>query len=265
MDESKYYYCPLIREALLASKLDAEHASTLSQDLPAEPIQAILRGDWDDSYLFEFHGLGAPGKMQVCPIYKEVISSRFTSTRAERSFLHLWILSMFQCMKLVRQSGQRIYLEDPDFNQFQSKIFSFLFPVPQVWVYVIPKPPPGVKWQEWEQRHQAERLPQRVDFLFTYQGKRHIVELDDVSHYGKRYEGTWIASEAQYRQTLSDSRWLRRCGFEVHRFTNQEILELYDSDSAKTPNVEGFTRLLSLECLEPTDMVFLQTVEVTRR
>ena len=259
LDESFYHYCPLIHEVLLTSELHAETVYESSQDLPAEPFQAILDGNWDDDYLFEFHKIGVPQRMKICPICRETISSQFASTPAERSFLTMWVLSMFQYMEIVRQSGQKTYLEDLDFDQFQSKIFSFVFPVPQVWVYVISKPPPGVDWQKWDQQHQAKTLPQRVDFLFTYRKTRHIIELDDIRHYGAKSAGTWVASEAQYRQTLLDSRWLRGCGFEVHRFTNEEILELYKPDSSKKPNIEGFIRLLRLEGLEPEDMVFLKT------
>ena len=259
VDESFYHYCPLIREVLLTSELHAETVSEFCQDLPAEPIRAILGGDWDDNYLFEFQKIGSPQQIKICPIYKETISSQFASTPAERSFLTMWVLSMFQYMEIVRQSGQKTHLEDLDFDQFQSKIFSFVFPVPQVWVYVISKPPPGVDRRKWDQQHQAKKLPQRVDFLFTYRKTRHIIELDDIHHYGKQFDGNWIASEAQYRQTLSDSRLLKRCGFEVHRFTNKEILELYDPDSSKKPNIEGFIKLLRSESLEPEDMVFLKT------
>jgi hypothetical protein len=259
VDESFYYYCPLIQKALLASKLGAEVASVSSGDLPAEPIQAILGGNWDDDYLFDFHKIEIPSQILICNIWEDILSSRFVSTSAERSFLIMWVLSMFQCMEIVRQSGQKIYFEDSDFDQFRSKILNFLFPVPQVWIYVIPKPPPNSDWREWEQLIHVKKYPQRVDFLFTYGGERHIVELDDIRHYGEPSSGdTWIASETKYRKTLSESRLLRSCGYDVHRFTNKEILELYNPDSSQNPDIKGFITLLRSEGLKPENMVLLK-------
>lgn len=255
VDESDYYYCPLIREFLVASTITAEYALEMAER-PAQPIQAVLSGNWDDSYLFELRKIAPPLRLlEACSIIQEVASGKFISTMAERGFWTMWLMSAFQQLEIVRQSPRRIYWEDADFEWSTSKALSFVFPVPQVWLYVIPKPPAGVDWRDWEQQHQQESLPQRVDFLFTYEGKRHIVELDDIGHYGQQSSGMWIASEIQYRKTLSDTRWLRHCGFEVHRFTNEEILELFNSGK---PDLMGFTKLVTSEGLEPSRIVLLR-------
>jgi hypothetical protein len=260
IESADYYYCPLTHQVLSALQLSIAPSS--QEKLPAEPIQAILSDNWDDSYLFEFLRIVPPQQMGTCPILKEVLSSKLISTVAERSFFVLWFLTMFYQMDTIRQSGQRIYLEECDFDTLENKLYKFLFPVPQVWLYIIPKPPPGVDWQEWERQYQKESLAQRVDFLFTYDGKRHVVEIDDVSHYAVQSRETWIASEPQYRKTLSDTRWLKICGFEVHRFTNDELLELYNPNSSNTPDINGFGRLLRTEGLEPRKMVFLDDEHV---
>lgn len=252
VDESRYYYCPLIREFLVASKLTAEYVRE-TPELPAQPIQAILSGNWDDSYLFELQQV-TPPRLDVCSIVRDVASDKFISTAAERGFWTMWLLSAFQQLEVARQASKRIYWEDTDFALQTCKVLRFVFPVPQVWLYVIPKPPPRVNWRDWEQQHREESLPQRVDFLFTYDGKRHIVELDDIGHYGRQARGTWLASEAQYRKTLSDTRWLRQCGFEVHRFTNEEVLDLYNSGQ---PDLAEFTRLLISEGLDLQKIVLL--------
>jgi hypothetical protein len=179
-NESSYYYCPLIREFLVASTVTAEFVQE-TPEMPAQPIQAILSGNWDDSYLFELQEIAAPLRLEVCSIIREVASDKFVSTTAERCFWKMWLMSAFKQLEIVRQSPQKIHWEDADFDLSTSKAFSFLFLVPQVWLYVIPKPPPGVDWQAWEQKHREENLPQRVDFLFTYEGKRHIVELVTTS------------------------------------------------------------------------------------
>ncbi len=258
-DLASYYYCPLIHQVLLDSSLTAEVAQTKHgiDNLPAEPIPAILSGNWDDKYLMEFEKISPPRQMQNCPVLQNLLSDKFISTPAERSFFTLWFLSMFQQMDTVRQSGQRVYWEDTDFDWNTSKIFRFAFPVPQVWLYVIPKPPPGVDWQEWEQQHKKDSIPQRVDFLLIYNKKRHVIEIDDKNHYGVWSKRDWLASEQRYRQTLTDTRWLKVNSFEVLRFTNEEILELYDPGSSDKPNISGFTKLLHTVFLEPKRMIFL--------
>ena len=159
-------------------------------------------------------------------------------------------------MEIVRLSGKQIFFEEQDFDWKTSKFFKFVIPIPQVWLYVIPKPPPGADWKTWENKHKKESIPQRVDFLFTYKGKRYIIEIDDISHYATPSKGTWLPSEQKYRETLIDSRWLKAHGFEIIRFTNGEILELYDPNSSTKPNLDGFTNLLKTVFLEPNEMVF---------
>jgi hypothetical protein len=149
-----------------------------------------------------------------------------------------------------------VFFEEMDFDQYKSKLFDFVFPFPQVWIYVIPKPPAGIDWKEWDKLQNESNLPQRIDFLFIHRGKRHI-EIDDIGHYGEKRQGAWVASETKYRQTFSDTRWLRHCNYDVHRFTNAEILELYNPDEKKSLDVDGFVNLLRTEGLEPEGMVFL--------
>ena len=256
VDTEAYYYCPLIDKALSASKLSAEVANVREQ-LPANPISAILSGNWDDEYLVELTSIGYPRQVTICTLLQSVLSPDFISTAAEKGFFTLWFLSMFQQMENVKRAGTKVYWEDKDFDWSSSKIFRFIFPIPQVWLYIIPKPPHGVDWKQWEEKNRQNSIPQRVDFMFTYRGKRHVVEIDDVNHYGERSRGTWLASEKKYRLTLTDTRWLKVNGYEVIRFTNEEILELYDPKSGNKPNVEGFGELLRTVFLEPGHMVFL--------
>lgn len=262
-DPASYYYCPLIHQLLLASKLSYDVANSVDvanrygDKLPANPISAILSGNWDDKYLFEFQKFSSPSQTQVCKILLDLFSDKFISTPAENSFLKLWFLSAFHQMEIVRLSGKQVFFEEQDFDWKTSKFFKFIIPIPQVWLYVIPKPPPGADWKEWENKHKKESIPQRADFLFTYNGKRYIVEIDDINHYAILSKVTWLASEQKYRETLIDSRWLKAHGFEIIRFTNNEILELYNPDSSTKPNVDGFTNLLKTVFLEPKEMVFV--------
>lgn len=274
--ESEFYYCPWIGEILSASEIEPIREYEFSQiyrglERPSvEPIDAIIgidsagyyKDSFDDKYWFKFQKIIFPQTSFVCPIWGTLFSRGFITQKAEISFLNMWFLSIFYCMSKITDSTQRVYLEERDFNQLHSKLFNFIFPVPQVWVDVIPKPPPGSDWKQWQRQNQSKSLPQRVDFLFTYKGKRHIVELDGKTHYAEKMGGQWQPSESRYRQTLSDTRWLRYCGFEVHRFTNEEIIELYDPDSPNEANIEEFVKILSSEGIELEEMVFWEKSEI---
>ena len=95
-DRASYYYCPLIHQSLLASKLSYDVANSADvthrygDKLPANPISAILSGNWDDEYLFEFQKFSSPSQTQVCNILFDLFSNKFISTPAENSFLNLW-------------------------------------------------------------------------------------------------------------------------------------------------------------------------------
>ncbi len=255
--EQSSYYCPLIYQTLKASKLSCEAKDAVEtinrygrDNVPAHTISAVLPDGWNDEFLFEFQRISSPQQPQICNILRDLFSKNFVSTQAEKSFLKLWFLSAFHQMETIRASGKQVFLSESDFEWQKSKFFKFVIPIPQVWLYVIPKPPPGTDWQEWENQHKREGIPQRVDFLFVYKGKKYVVEIDDKSHYSENGQ----ASEKKYRQTLIDSRHLKLNGFEIIRFTNDEILEL-DKDSQ--PDVIGFYKLLRTVSLEPEHLVFL--------
>jgi hypothetical protein len=84
--------------------------------------------------------------------------------------------------------------------------------------------------------------------MLTYEGERHIIELDGDSHY---------LNKKAYRETLADTRWLRRCGYRVHRFANEEIIDLYSSSE---PNLSGFKDLLYSEGLDLERMVLVKSL-----
>lgn len=260
--DDKFYYCPLMQQILSASELSIELADSKNvKEPPVTPIPAILSGiprGHDDEYFFEFKNISPPQTLDSCSMLQEILSHQFIPTLAEQSFFTLWFLTMFYQMNLVLETGQHVYLEDGDFDVLSNKLYRFLFPIPQVWVYIIPKLPPGMDWKAWEKGHKQESLPQRVDFLFVYEEKKHIVEIDDRNHYAEQINGQWVPSGKRYRQTLSDTRWLNMCGFEVHRFTNEELLELYHPNSGKPPDIMGFAKLLRTVNLEPQKLVFLR-------
>jgi len=262
VDEADYYYCPLIGQVLSSSELTADAVGAKRDGLPAQPMRAILFANWDDDYLFKFERVGSPGQPGVCAVYQRLQSGDFVGTRAERSFLSMWFLAMFRLMEAVRASERPVYLEPQDFSERHSRLLDFVLPVPQVWVRVVPKPPPGRDWHEWENLQGAGSQPQRVDFLVVGPGSRHAVELDDKRHYAIRSPtGQWLASEERYSQTLAHSRLLERSGFEVHRFSNQEVLTLAGDPASSERDLSGFVDLLRSEGLFLEWMVFAHQAE----
>lgn len=256
INESDYYYCPMIAETLAASALSAE----LSRSTPGksiEPIPAILQDNWDDQYYFIFREIHLLVSTNICKIYKSLLSPEFISNEVEKIFLDLWFQAMFMEMNRVSRSKE-IFLSEEDFTQTNSKLLCFLFPIPQVWVYIDPKRPPGHAYEAWEKLQQKERNPQRIDFLVTYEGQRHAIEIDGVGHYGEKNKGGWRASEACYRRTIAATRRLEKANFKVHRFTNEEIAEIGTGISSnREKSTLQFIDLLKSSGLDVAKMVFL--------
>jgi hypothetical protein len=257
IDKRDYYYCPRIGEILDASKLRAQPPDS---DKTKEPIHAILKGNWDDEYLFEFLSIGTPKEPSVCAIHRELFASQFMQTAAEKAFMRLWFMAMYLEMDGVR-SRSGMFLEHVDFKLNGSRFFRFLLPIPQVWVKVNPKPM-SRNSPTFADSEVSKTEPQRVDFLLIYKGLRHVIEIDGVGHYGEQtHAGSWQASESRYRGTLAGTRALEAAGYKVHRFTNEEILGLQSgSFSEKQPDTGGFIELLKSTGLEPKDMVFIPDV-----
>jgi len=254
-ERAQRYYCPLIANMLSNSTIETiENDSHNSKKIPADvkPIDAILEfcedGHYakcfDNEYFFKIVEACRPSSFSsICQIFTRLLSVEFIPQNTEKDFFKLYTLSALDCLNKVSSSQNSLYLEEEDFRFDGNKFFDFIFPIPQVWVYVIPKPPPGSNWRDWEAKHKQESLPQRVDFMLTYRGERHIIELDGRSHY---------ADSNAYRGTLADTRWLQRCGYRVHRFANEEISALWSSSE---PDLEGFQDLLYSEGLVLEEMV----------
>lgn len=246
IDEKDYRFCPLIQQIFQNSLFDIRNAeeSEIKGKVTAKPLNAILEGNWDDPYLFQLLGSTGIPTLYFCPVIKSFFSPDRISVPAEQHFFRFWLQSMFQIMGKVSPKG-KIFLGEEDIDWKNSQLFHFVFPIPQVWVQIVPPPPYNVSWTEWNQKHQELKQPQRVDFLFTYKGKRHVVEIDGKSHYG---------SELEYRKTLYHERWLKVSGFEVHRFTNEEINELIKKGTSKP---EGFIHLLEMMAIDPSELIFV--------
>lgn len=257
IDDDPYYYCPLIGKTLDSSTLSAEPSHIRPH--PVEPIHAILDGGWDDWYFFDFLSIQPPRGFNPCNIFNSLLSPEFTSTPSEKLFLKLWYLAMHLQMDRLR-SRNGVDLEESDFAQTSTKLFRFLLPIPQVWVAILPHPM-SRDYPSTSEIDALESGPQRVDFLLTYKGRLHVIEIDDGTHYGEPVKGSHMrASEVRYRKTLVTTRALERAGYTVHRFTNEEIFLLKTDRTEKdSPNVDGFIALLRSSGLDPEEMVFIDS------
>lgn len=247
VDEKEYRYCPFIQQIFQSSIIDIHRANdrNIIGSTTVKPLNAILKGNWDDPYLFQLMGRNCQQTINVCPIIGTFLSPEHISTSVERHFFILWFQAISQIMEKVCGTD-RILLGEEDIGWKNSQLFQFIIPIPQVWIQVIPPPPHNMSWHAWNKLHAKQNQPQRVDFLFTYRGKRHIIEIDGETHYG---------TEIEYRNTLFHERWLKVSGFEVHRFTNEEIQEIFD---ARTDHPDEFINLLELMAIDPAELVFVE-------
>ncbi len=99
--------------------------------------------------------------------------------------------------------------------------------IPQVWV----------NWIHYDSadKDRARRIKEeafRVDFALIYQGRNIVIEIDGSSHFSEilyldpntdRF--IYEPSLAKYTESVRKDRWLRRQGWEVWRFTDQEVLD----------------------------------------
>lgn len=95
--------------------------------------------------------------------------------------------------------------------------------IPQVWFNCTYTP---------EQQTESEmKVPSCVDFIFIFENKLHIVEIDSPSYYARPDpSGKWMADEDTYNANLKVERYLRSRGYEVHRLSNWEIINATESE-----------------------------------
>jgi hypothetical protein len=95
--------------------------------------------------------------------------------------------------------------------------------IPQVWFNCM-YAPSGSSEHEWKE-------PICVDFIFIFENKLHVVEIDDPSHYARPNSSLkWVADEEAYTSNLKVERYLRSHGYEVHRLSSWEILNATESE-----------------------------------
>jgi len=245
IDPDVYKYCPLICQFYKNATFEIHNTNDISFKVKTDivPLDAVIEFNHDDPYLFQLNQLNILPSLNLCPAFQIFYSKEHIGSKAEQNFFGLWFQSMFRIMGDLG-SKKNIFLGRDEVEYEKSLLLRFVFPIPQTWVQVIPPPPPDVSWREWNNVHRERNQPQRVDFLFVYRGKRHVVEIDGHTHY---------KTEAAYRRSLIQERWLKVSGYEVHRITNQEINDLFQK---RLENPYGFIHLLEMMDINPEELVF---------
>lgn len=100
--------------------------------------------------------------------------------------------------------------------------------IPQVWLNWIYDPKLGLADSQREHLHDN---PSVVDFVMLHNGKKHIIEIDDPGHYATfdKNQQKYVVSEEEYTKNLRIERRLRWDGWAIHRFSNWEILNSFNT------------------------------------
>lgn len=97
-------------------------------------------------------------------------------------------------------------------------LLQFAALIPEVWL------------NQFERVEDYVRNPGRVDFVLLAEGSRCVIEIDGPSHYAEYRRGEYQVSEQLYTKNLRIERALRRKGWEIHRFSNWEVMNATDGE-----------------------------------
>jgi len=83
-----------------------------------------------------------------------------------------------------------------------------------------------------EQQNENEmKVPRSVDFILIFENKLHVVEIDSLSRYLRLGSGgKWVIDEETFTDNLRVDRYLCSSGYEVHRFSEWEIVNATESE-----------------------------------
>ena len=83
-----------------------------------------------------------------------------------------------------------------------------------------------------EQQGETEmKVPRCVDFILIFENELHVVEIDGLSRYLRLGSGgKWVIDEETFSDNLRVDRYLCSCGYQVHRFSEREIINATESE-----------------------------------
>jgi len=139
--------------------------------------------------------------------------------------------------KIPGSKGERLFLE-AYFEASEKKLFS---KEPRAAMDVVDRPAliPQV-WVNWihfdsKDKDRAQRTreePFRVDFIMFHDKRKLVIEIDGTSHFSEILDVDpetgriqYGPSLKKYTEHLKKDRWLRGRGWEVWRFSDEEILD----------------------------------------
>jgi hypothetical protein len=99
--------------------------------------------------------------------------------------------------------------------------------IPQVWL----------NWLHAAPDHLIKTLEEgrasRVDFVAFANGRRHVVEIDGLSHYAHYHEATrsYSPDEKEYARNLKIERWLRSERWQMTRIGRYEVKQVMQAGS----------------------------------
>ena len=95
--------------------------------------------------------------------------------------------------------------------------------IPQVWFNCSLAPE--------QQSENKIKAPTCVDFVLIFENKLHVIEIDSLSRYLRLgSSGKWVVDEETYTDNLRVERYLCSRGYEVHRFSEREIINATESE-----------------------------------
>lgn len=174
-----------------------------------------------------------PGTGAPCGAYRRLLD--FCDSLAQSSFLRSW-QALGRWNSRTMQYALRRLIEQREMSAWQVnrliQAFYLDFPalVPETWLNYLD---PRVK-TEADSEH-LQQNPSRVDFVMLADGRKHVVEIDGPSHYAEFDEANrcYEVSEQRYTKNLWIERSLRRWGWEIHRFSNWEVLRCEEAGFAE--------------------------------
>jgi len=202
---------------------------------PYPPQEGVV-----DEYEFDFYDRPAES-LDRCPLVEYLLSLAHPKAEGQRRFLELYLARALPERERLRELTR--YFNQPLAEGVHGRIdlperLSLLklaledtmkqpALLPEVWLTYsfggIARLAANDPLREYIEHH-----PSVVDFVMLWKGQRHVIEIDGPSHYSEERGGRLVPSEAKYTHNLKVDRGLRSEGWQVHRFSNLEVLSSDD-------------------------------------
>ena len=175
--------------------------------------------------------------LEACILIQTIL--KMTETEAERKFVTEYLRWVLCCNSVgYTDDGEQVDRLQPVADRFNKdrgylpwqarKDFHDLVLanvpafIPQVWLNYIYNSKVGPRDPE---RSFLKENASRVDFVMLWGGMRHVIEIDGPEHYATFKDGNYVINEESYTKNLKIERNLRNSGWNIHRFSNSEVIK----------------------------------------